>query len=531
MDVSVEQDGEVWIHQAFGVPSVPKSRRDHYPFSKCTALPYRLKLAFALLNAACAFILVEDPCDRLSLLLTFWLLFITCESVYKNYPWREPLNVWLWRLRWAVPYSEVLSTICVVLLLLVWTQVGVGCELPHPLAAGVALWLCFMVAWPLVRERWHREERSEDDYDQFSAIRPWVLTLPRPFALVLAALYSPSLLAFLAMYMASSVPALFLHGWVADVWAASTGVLVLGCLAVLCCHRLPEDVRRTLAAWEVDEASYARRIENTLRIVKAPNRKALRVHLIHVHKCQEVQRFRPTSLDPGPNRVPLTENPSSVSNEPYRPFPNAPAPDSDPPITSLPCENVGHIIPPADFEDTTPDDDISRENSPDPDLPRSRPTMVADAHGRIVPFSRVVSDDPDSEASMHNSSTDSSSPVADSCPNDNCRRGLDLHILFPINDRLFCIEDGCTTTSFETNNWHSTKDSLNSDLRTKHRVQIKLSVFRCFICQSRIFQHPAEHNCLRRQIVATSRAADSFQCNMMVFRNTISCCRNDATRP
>ncbi|CAL1301968.1 unnamed protein product [Larinioides sclopetarius] len=268
MDVSTEQDGDGWVNRAFGVPSVPENRRDYYPFSRCTALAYRLKLAVVLLNAACALFRGGEPCLRLSLLFNCWLVCITCEGVYKNYPWREPLNVWMWSLRWAVPCWEVLSTSCVVLLLLVWTQLGAGCEMSHPLLSVFVGWLCCMVAWPLVKVRWNREERSEDDYDQFSVSRPCMLTFPGPFGLVLAALRSPSLLALLTASLAFSVAALFLPGWFADVWAASTGALTLGCLAVLCCHRLPEDVGRTLAVWEVDEASYLRRIENSLRMVK-----------------------------------------------------------------------------------------------------------------------------------------------------------------------------------------------------------------------------------------------------------------------
>ncbi|XP_055924895.1 uncharacterized protein LOC129956904 isoform X2 [Argiope bruennichi] len=260
------------LNDLLDIPSVPASRRDHYPFSKDMALAYRLQLAILLLNAACALWCVE-PCHRLGLLFSFWLLFVLCENVYRNYPWREPLNVWMWHLYLGIPCFRMLLFICIILLLLFLTYVGTGCELDHPLMEASVAWLSGMAIWPLVRDR-RRQEKSEEDYDQFSSIRPWLLMLPGPFGIIFAALHSPSLLILLAAFAASSMVGLFLHGLIADVWTVSSGTLMLGLFAILCCHRLPEDVRLTMAAWEEEEITYARRIENSLRIVKGNLRTA-----------------------------------------------------------------------------------------------------------------------------------------------------------------------------------------------------------------------------------------------------------------
>ncbi|GBO19299.1 hypothetical protein AVEN_102102-1 [Araneus ventricosus] len=211
-----------------------------------------------------------------------------------------------------------------------------------------------------------------------------------------------------------------------------------------------------------------------------PNRKALRVHLIQVQKLQEQRRERQSSPTPELNRAPTPPTANSENTDPV-------TDDASPPTS--------------------------------PAVPATRPIMVVDPSGRIIPQS---DDSQRSEVSASNSPTNDSQdtndsfPVSDVCPNDNCRKGTDLHILFPINEKLVCTEEGCSTP-FKTNDWHSTKNSLARHLRTKHRILIKRSVYWCFICQTRIYRHPAEHACLQGCIVASEQSSNVFRCDICSF--------------
>ncbi|GBO24904.1 hypothetical protein AVEN_53806-1, partial [Araneus ventricosus] len=153
------------------------------------------------------------------------------------------------------------------------------------------------------------------------------------------------------------------------------------------------------------------------------NRKALRVHLIQIHKLQEKRRERQASQTPEPNRDPTPPTANSENTDPVT--------DNDSPPTGAA-------------------------------VPTTRPIMVVDPSGHIIPQS---DDNQRSEVSTSNSltvdsqDTNDSFPVSDVCPNDNCRKDTDLHILFPINEKLVCTEEGCSTP-FKTNDWHSTKNSL-----------------------------------------------------------------------
>ncbi|GBL66103.1 hypothetical protein AVEN_39414-1 [Araneus ventricosus] len=178
--------------------------------------------------------------------------------------------------------------------------------------------------------------------------------------------------------------------------------------------------------------------------LQLPNRKALRVHLIQVHKLQEQRRERQSSPTPELNSAPTSP----------------------------------------DMDSTTP-----RYDTYDFSTHKSCHSCFTAHHGGGHLWAYR-------------------SPIG--------WKETDLHILFPINEKLVCTEEGCSTP-FKTNDWHSTKNSLTRHLRTKHRILIKRSVYWCFICQARIFRHPAEHECLQDCIVATDQSSGSFRCDICNF--------------
>ncbi|GBN04892.1 hypothetical protein AVEN_124500-1 [Araneus ventricosus] len=89
-----------------------------------------------------------------------------------------------------------------------------------------------------------------------------------------------------------------------------------------------------------------------------------------------------------------------------------------------------------------------------------------------------------------------SDPPPPSIPNETCRIGNSINILFPISGCLPCTEVSCGFKSFGSS-YNICKRSLKRHLETHHQIQIRACYFWCFLCQSRITRHPAAHGCLK----------------------------------
>ncbi|KAF8797215.1 Retrovirus-related Pol polyprotein type-1 like protein [Argiope bruennichi] len=83
----------------------------------------------------------------------------------------------------------------------------------------------------------------------------------------------------------------------------------------------------------------------------------------------------------------------------------------------------------------------------------------------------------------------------DEIPENTCRRGNSLSILFPIMGKLACVENGCLR-EFSGETWTSVKQSLKRHVERDHRIQIHATYFWCSLCSSRIAKSPAGHSCL-----------------------------------
>ncbi|GBL54148.1 hypothetical protein AVEN_96819-1 [Araneus ventricosus] len=83
-----------------------------------------------------------------------------------------------------------------------------------------------------------------------------------------------------------------------------------------------------------------------------------------------------------------------------------------------------------------------------------------------------------------------------SIPNETCRIGNAINILFPISGFLPCTEASCGFKSFGSS-YNICKRSLKRHLETHHKLQIRACHFWCFLCQCRITRHPAAHGCFK----------------------------------
>ncbi|GBN01780.1 Retrovirus-related Pol polyprotein from type-1 retrotransposable element R2 [Araneus ventricosus] len=87
-------------------------------------------------------------------------------------------------------------------------------------------------------------------------------------------------------------------------------------------------------------------------------------------------------------------------------------------------------------------------------------------------------------------------PPPSSIPNETCRIGNAINILFPISGFLPCTEASCGFKSFGSS-YNICKRSLKRHLETHHKLQIRACHFWCYLCQSRITRHPAAHGCFK----------------------------------
>ncbi|KAF8778865.1 Retrovirus-related Pol polyprotein type-1 like protein [Argiope bruennichi] len=103
-----------------------------------------------------------------------------------------------------------------------------------------------------------------------------------------------------------------------------------------------------------------------------------------------------------------------------------------------------------------------------------------------------------SPCSSPSASTSANIPVTrcpDEIPENTCRRGNSLSILFPIMGKLVCVENGCSR-EFSGETWTSVKQSLKRHIEREHKIQIYATYFWCSLCSSRIAKSPAGHSCL-----------------------------------
>ncbi|GIY51933.1 uncharacterized protein CEXT_471461 [Caerostris extrusa] len=174
----VDWDSEPWLNRIFQVPSKQRNRREFYPWSTSTNSVYRLKLAFVLFNLS-TFLYWGSDCERLAILFSCWLCFVVCDHVFRNYPWRQHATTVAWKLFFVIPFSRFfLFVICSMIF---WYLVETCTENyktadSYRMVIAIFGWLFWMGTYPdYTGENWNARA-IEDDYDQYSRDRPYIVT-------------------------------------------------------------------------------------------------------------------------------------------------------------------------------------------------------------------------------------------------------------------------------------------------------------------------------------------------------------------
>ncbi|GIY82573.1 uncharacterized protein CDAR_488541 [Caerostris darwini] len=174
----VDWDSEPWLNRIFQVPSKQRNRREFYPWSTSTNSVYRLKLAFVLFNLS-TFLYWGSDCERLAILFSCWFSFVVCDHVFRNYPWRQHATTVAWKLFFVIPFSRFfLFAICsMIFWYLVQTCTeNYRTEDSYRMAIAIFGWLLWMGTYPdYTGENWGARA-IEDDYDQYSRDRPYIVT-------------------------------------------------------------------------------------------------------------------------------------------------------------------------------------------------------------------------------------------------------------------------------------------------------------------------------------------------------------------
>ncbi|GFT52476.1 uncharacterized protein NPIL_144341 [Nephila pilipes] len=262
-----EQRGDVdfgiytWLNKAFDVPPKQLNPRAFYPWSSSLALEYRSKLAIVLLNLAAALFLVERPCDQFGVLFNCSLVFLLCDILYRNYPWRQPLKNHLWRLLRRWPTAQV--SFCFVMLA-AFRILKEACALSGASLCFLIGWTGFLTSWFFTRKTWKHA------YDFLEKERPVSISfssyIEHCVLLIISSIFYP---AFYSACLYAILGSLFFTALWLDLFANQTAqyfilsFFIVTCLKMVIVY-LQIVCKEATREWEDQEMLYSNKVVNHL---------------------------------------------------------------------------------------------------------------------------------------------------------------------------------------------------------------------------------------------------------------------------
>lgn len=261
-------DGDVpaysWLNQAFRVPLTQVNPRTFYPWSSSLALEYRAKLVIILMNLAAATFLAEKPCDRYGVLFNCSAVFFVCNKLYKNYPWRQPLTNYVWKILCFWPTTQILFYF---VLLIASQIVKLTCALSLTSHIFLTFWAVFIIAWFFIDATWKHK------YVDLEKERPITINFSSYIEhLILLFVISPKYDAFYSIWLYGIWGILLFQAlWIDLFISKEIQLFVLGFFAISCLKMVFVYLKligvEATTEWGNEEKIYSGKVINCLKEV------------------------------------------------------------------------------------------------------------------------------------------------------------------------------------------------------------------------------------------------------------------------